>query len=242
MTYFSHSGVEPAIQFVLSNWLPRQPMFYGIYERKVSTMALCKLFEHGVTTNDPRLVTVKIRDVVEPAQNGNRPRTRQQLSNVQQQWVDVPGKKSPEIDLTCDRLSSIAFFLIFQYFSFTVLVKIFKLLVNELNHLNESILFDEESDDSDDDHLNVETDPNQPSNNPTSPKVFHTSDLWCDDEDDEDDQLLKELEQDPIFQTSLNDTLTKFLQNFTTTEKFAEYAQHLSEHEKSVLRGIQVNI
>lgn len=87
------TGVEPAIQFVLSNWLPRQPMFYGTYERKVSTMALCKLFEHGVTTNDPRLVSVKIRDLVEmnAAENGNRRQTRQQTSNVQQQWVDVPG-------------------------------------------------------------------------------------------------------------------------------------------------------
>lgn len=56
-------------------------------------MALCKLFEHGVTTNDARLVSVKIRDVVETAsvQNGNRPRTRQQSNNVQQQWIDVPG-------------------------------------------------------------------------------------------------------------------------------------------------------
>lgn len=87
------TGVEPAIQFVLSNWLPRQPMFYGTYERKVSTMALCKLFEHGVTTNDQRLVSVKIRDIVETSseQNGNRRQTRQQTSNVQQQWVDVPG-------------------------------------------------------------------------------------------------------------------------------------------------------
>lgn len=68
-------------------------MFYGIYERKVSTMALCKLFEHGVTTNDSRLVSVRIRDMVETVQNGNRPRTRQQSSNVHQQWVDVPGTK-----------------------------------------------------------------------------------------------------------------------------------------------------
>lgn len=69
-------------------------MFYGRYERKVSTMALCKLFEHGVTTNDVRLVSVKIRDAVETVQNGNRPRTRQQSGNVQQQWTDVPGKKT----------------------------------------------------------------------------------------------------------------------------------------------------
>lgn len=135
-------------------------------------------------------------------------------------------------------------FLLFHFFLFKsiVLVKIFKLLVNELNHLNESILFDDESDDSDDDHLNVETDPGQSQNCTSPPKVFHTSDLWYEDDEDEDDQLLKELEQDPIFQTSLKDTLTKFLQNFATTEKFAEYIQHLNEHEKSVLRSIQVNV
>lgn len=87
------TGVEPAIQFVLSNWLPRQPMFYGTYERKVSTMALCKLFEHGVTTNDIRLVSVKIRDMVEiNVPNTGRARTRQQTNNIQQQWVDVPGE------------------------------------------------------------------------------------------------------------------------------------------------------
>lgn len=123
-----------------------------------------------------------------------------------------------------------------------VLVKIFKLLIHELNHLNESIVFDDGTDDSDNENLNVETDPNQSLDGASQPKnFFTTSDLWCED-DDEDDELLKELEQDPIFQTSLNDTLTKFLRNFTTTDKFAEYAQHLNEHEKSVLRDIQVNI
>ncbi|XP_031636369.1 importin-9 isoform X2 [Contarinia nasturtii] len=183
------SGTEPAIQFVLSNWLPRQPMFYGTYERKVSTMALCKLFEHGVTTNDVRLVSVTIRDVVElSVPLDGRPRTRRQSSNNQQKWIDVP-----------------------------VLVKIFKLLINDTPTV-------------------------QQQNGNTSQKLFHVSDLWCDDDEDEDDELLKELEKDPIFQTSLNETLTKFLQNFATTERFAEYAQHLNEEEKRILRGIQVNV
>lgn len=103
-------------------------------------------------------------------------------------------------------------------------------------------MFDDESDNSDDDQLNVETDPNQSQNNTSPQKVLLTSDLWYEDDEDEDDQLLKELEQDPIFQTSLKETLTKFLQNFATTEKFGEYAQHLSDSEKNILRNIQVNI
>lgn len=124
------------------------------------------------------------------------------------------------------------------------MVKIFKLLINELNHLNETILFDNESEGTDDDtDLTDETDPNnQPNGGGSPPKVFHTSDLWDDDEEDEDDQLLKELEQDPLFQKSLKETLTNFLQNFATTDKFAEYAQHLNESEKNILRQIQVNL
>lgn len=83
---------EPAIQFVLSNWLMRQHMFYGVYERKISTMALCKLFEYGVTSHDVRLVSVKIRDLAEISsnENSNRPRTRQQ-TGCPQQWIDIPG-------------------------------------------------------------------------------------------------------------------------------------------------------
>lgn len=77
---------EPAIQYVFSNWLSRQHLFYGSYERKVSTMALCKLFEHGVTTEDARLTSVNIRDVVE---SGTVSRTRSQKKNPQQ-WQDVP--------------------------------------------------------------------------------------------------------------------------------------------------------
>lgn len=78
---------EPAIQYVFGNWLSRQHMFYGSYERKVSTMALCKLFEHGVTTEDARLTSVTIRDVVE---SGTVSRTRSQNKLQPQQWHDVP--------------------------------------------------------------------------------------------------------------------------------------------------------
>lgn len=84
---------EPAIQFVLSQWLTRQQMFYGTYERKISTMALCKLFEHGVTTHDSRLTSVIIKDLVEISSptTSSKPRTRQQVA-ASQQWVTIPGE------------------------------------------------------------------------------------------------------------------------------------------------------
>lgn len=48
--------------------------------------------------------------------------------------------------------------------------------------------------------------------------------------------------QDPIFQSSMEENLTKFLQNFSQAELFPEYLRQLTNNEKTVLRGIQVNI
>lgn len=139
---------EPAIQFVLAHWLSRQHLFYGVYERKVSTMALCKLFEHGITTGDGRLTTVSIRDVVDaPANASGRPRTRAQTAGMQQQWVAIP-----------------------------VMVKIFKLLINELQHLKEASLDTQDSDAASDDGDNAEI------LNNSNTRVTHASDLWFEGE------------------------------------------------------------
>lgn len=98
---------EPAMNFVFSNWLSRQHLFYGTYERKVSVMALCKIFEYGVTTADQRLLQVTVKDLVDVPGAGGKGRTRSQTANSQQ-WVSIP-----------------------------IMVKIFKLLINELNNLRE---------------------------------------------------------------------------------------------------------
>lgn len=97
---------EPAMNFVFSNWLSRQHLFYGSYERKVSVMALCKIFEYGVNTQDQRLMQVQIKDLVE-APGAAKTRTRSQTTNSQQ-WISIP-----------------------------IMVKIFKLLINELSNLRE---------------------------------------------------------------------------------------------------------
>lgn len=129
-----------------------------------------------------------------------------------------------------------------------MLVKIFKLLINELNHLKESNMINEESDfNSEDEDGDVDETGNPIGENNTSPgqtghSIFRASQLWFDDDEEDDDQLLQELLQDPIFQTSMDENLTKFLQNFTQAEQFGEYARHLNENEKIILRGIQVNV
>lgn len=52
---------QSALAFVLSEWVSRQRLFLGRYDRKVATVALCKILEYGVTHGDSRLdeITVK---------------------------------------------------------------------------------------------------------------------------------------------------------------------------------------
>lgn len=61
-----------------------------------------------------------------------------------------------------------------------------------------------------------------------------------DDEEDNGQQLMEELLQDPIFQTSMEENLTKFLQNFSRDDHFREFTEHLTAQEKLILQGIQV--
>lgn len=122
-------------------------------------------------------------------------------------------------------------------------MKIFKILINELGNLNESILFDDEEELSEDDSSTEDgTDGTENGGIGGSPKkVLLTSDLFnAEETEEESDQLLKELEQDPIFKSSLNENLTKFLQNFIKAEQFGEFTVHLSDHEKNILSGIQM--
>lgn len=46
---------QSALAFVLSEWVSRQHLFFGNYDRKVASVALCKLLEYGVTHDDLRL-------------------------------------------------------------------------------------------------------------------------------------------------------------------------------------------
>lgn len=66
--------------------------------------------------------------------------------------------------------------------------------------------------------------------------------FFLDDEDDENSQLMEELMKDPIFQTNMEDTLTKFLQNFSREEYFREFTSHLTQTEKHTLQSIQVTV
>uniref|UniRef100_A0A1B0GL39 Importin 9 n=1 Tax=Lutzomyia longipalpis TaxID=7200 RepID=A0A1B0GL39_LUTLO len=78
---------EPAMAFVFGNWLNRHADFYGSYERKVSIMALCKIFEYGVTAKDIRITSVSIKEQVKQPMSASKPRTRSQTVT---EWVAIP--------------------------------------------------------------------------------------------------------------------------------------------------------
>lgn len=56
---------QSALAFVLTEWVGRQHLFSGSYDRKLTTVALCKVLEYGVTHGDSRLkeITVKGEEI-----------------------------------------------------------------------------------------------------------------------------------------------------------------------------------
>ncbi|XP_065721362.2 importin-9 [Drosophila suzukii] len=188
---------EPAMQFVLTNWLSRQNSFFGNYERKVTTMALCKLFEYGVATQDNRLTTITFKELVDDPTDTRR-RTRS-VAATTQKWVTIPA-----------------------------LVKIFKVLISEYQHFQESKT-DEPLTDSEEDG-----EPEDAPGNPAKPRYI--SDLFETDEDNADDeQLLQELLKETNYQGDIADNLQKFLTTFTQNEHFPTFYEHLTEGERLVL-------
>lgn len=55
---------QSALVFVLTEWVGRQHLFIGRYERKVATVALCKILEYGVTQGDRRLEEITVKELV----------------------------------------------------------------------------------------------------------------------------------------------------------------------------------
>ena len=171
---------EPAMQFVFHHWLNKQDMFYGNYERKVTTMALCKVFEYGITTQDNRLTSITVKEIVVVKDDGPpQVRTRSKSRSVLQQTVEIPA-----------------------------LVKIFKLLIHELSYYKEGNLDFETDTDAEDDPStdNIE---DEGAAGDGSPRNRFISDLNFNDEDDDplDDQLMRDLFKDPVFQVNMEEKL-----------------------------------
>ncbi|XP_055510701.1 importin-9 [Leucoraja erinacea] len=217
---------KPALEFVMSEWTSRQPLFYGQYEGKVSTVAMCKLLQHGINTDDKRLQDIMVKgEEVFNADEGIR--TRSKAAKNPERWTNIP-----------------------------LLVKLFKLVIGELSSVMEANISrqsntaewnqdetndmwedqgdnDEEDDDDDDDEGLAGQLLSDMLN--TGGSIRCDDDYYDDDGEDDPDTL-----KDPLYQVDLQAYLTDYLRQFAQQPCYTPFSDHLNEKEKRVLRSIGI--
>uniref|UniRef100_A0A8C7NSG6 Importin 9 n=1 Tax=Oncorhynchus mykiss TaxID=8022 RepID=A0A8C7NSG6_ONCMY len=184
---------KPALEFVMAEWMSRQHLFYGQYEGKVSTVALCKLLQHGLNTNDKRLqdIVVKGEELLGPDEGI---RTRSKSARNPEKWTNVP-----------------------------LLVKVFKLIVNELSSVVEANAIRAAAADwSPGDALQL-----------CNSRAYEN---YYEEDDEEDPDALK----DPIYQIDLQAYLTDFLTQFAHSPCYSMFSGHLNDAERRVLQSISI--
>uniref|UniRef100_A0AAQ5XCP6 Importin N-terminal domain-containing protein n=1 Tax=Amphiprion ocellaris TaxID=80972 RepID=A0AAQ5XCP6_AMPOC len=189
---------KPALEFVMTEWMSRQHLFYGQYEGKVSTVALCKLLQHGLNTDDKRLqdIVVKGEELYSP-EDGIR--TRSKSAKNPERWTNIP-----------------------------LLVKIFKLIINELSTVVEANASRASAADWSQD----------------SGGMWEEQEEDEGEDDDEEDeglagQLLSDLIASNKYGTSIfRAYLTDFLTQFAQQPCYSMFSGHLNTAERQTLQSI----
>ncbi|XP_043573030.1 importin-9 isoform X2 [Chiloscyllium plagiosum] len=212
---------KPALEFVMSEWTSRQPLFYGQYEGKVSTVAMCKLLQHGINTDDKRLRDIMVKgEEIFNADEGIR--TRSKAAKNPERWTNIP-----------------------------LLVKLFKLLIGELSSVMEANISRQSTaadwhqdevndmweDQDDDDEEDDEGLAGQLLSDLLNPGagVRYDDDYYDEDVEDDPDTL-----KDPLYQVDLQAYLTDYLRQFAQQPCYTPFSNHLNEKEKRVLRSIGI--
>uniref|UniRef100_A0A8C6T1T1 Importin 9 n=1 Tax=Neogobius melanostomus TaxID=47308 RepID=A0A8C6T1T1_9GOBI len=196
---------KPALEFVMTEWMSRQHLFYGQYEGKVSTVALCKLLQHGLIADDKRLqdIVVKGEEIYAPEEGI---RTRSKSAKNPERWTNIP-----------------------------LLVKIFKLIINELATVVETNSCKATAADwsqGGDDEEEDEGLAGQLLSDIIASNKY--DDDFYDDDEEEDPDALK----DPINQIDLQAYLTDFLTQFAQQPCYSMFSGHLNNNEKLTLQSI----
>lgn len=190
---------QSALHFVMTEWVARQQMFYGQFERKVSYMALSKLLLHGVQVNDPRLANIQVKGDIICGAGGSRIVTRSKKQ--QEKWTEIP-----------------------------LLVKIFKLLIQELGFSGEQS--DEFSDDEEEGSVS-ESGEEDKENSPRHGELT-AEDFFGDDEsglNGEDPDVIN----DPLYNLDLEGYLKELITGFSSQVYYPQFSTHLNAAEKKVL-------
>ncbi|KAI1230875.1 hypothetical protein IHE44_0008307 [Lamprotornis superbus] len=207
---------KPALEFVMAEWMSRQHLFYGQYEGKVSSVALCKLLQYGINTDDKRLQDIRVKgEEIFNMDEGIR--TRSKSAKNPERWTNIP-----------------------------LLVKILKLIINELSNAMEAnasrqTTADWSQDDSNDMWEDQEEDEDEDEGlaGQFLSDILSTNkydeDYYEDDEEDDPDAL-----KDPLYQIDLQAYLTDFLCQFAQQPCYAMFSDHLNDNEKRVLQAIGI--
>ncbi|XP_052781923.1 importin-9-like [Mya arenaria] len=208
---------KPALEFVLKEWCARQHSFYGAYERKVMVVAMVKLLQHIVSTNDSRLkdIVVEGDEIISASGNGIRTRSKAKV-----EWTTVP-----------------------------VVVKIYKLLINELNNQIESSQSAAQNDSQEDEEEGWEDEEEEGAGDVQLSGQTLSSLLDefagelstfiddAEDEEDDPDALL-----DPVNNVNLLPFLTEFLQSLSQQPYYGTFTAHHTDTEKQILHNININV
>lgn len=207
---------KPALEFVMTEWMSRQHLFYGQYEGKVSTVALCKLLQHGLNTDDKRLqdIVVKGEEIYTPEEGI---RTRSKSAKNPERWTNIP-----------------------------LLVKVFKLIINELSTVVESNTCRANAADWSQDSSGMWEDEEEEGAEEEEDEGLagqllsdiiasnkYDDDFYEDDEEDDPDAL-----KDPINQIDLQAYLTDFLMQFAQQPCYSMFSGHLNNSERQTLQSI----
>ncbi|KAM4699585.1 importin-9 [Discoglossus pictus] len=205
---------KPALEFVMSEWMSRQHLFYGQYEGKVSSVALCKILQYGISSDDKRLQDIKVKgEEIFNMEEGIR--TRSKTSRNPERWTTIP-----------------------------LLVKIYKLIINELSSVIEAnaTRHTEEWTQGDGDDPNdmwEEDDDDEGLAGQLLSDILSSNkyddDYYEDDEEDDPDVL-----KDPLYQIDLQTYLTDFLRQFARQPCFSVFSDHLNENERRILQSIGI--
>lgn len=203
---------KSALEFVLIEWSSRQHLFYGAFERKVSSTALCKLLQHGLGTNDYRIADIQVKgDQIFTKDEGIKTRSKGVLNP--DQWTVIP-----------------------------LFVKIYKLIIHELSNAVESNMIKAEDDDCesdqwDDEDDNEETDETMAGAlSQFAPASAYPGFDQVDEEDDPDAIA------SPLYDINLQVYLTEFLQSFSQQPCYTMFSQHHTPQEKQVLATIGISV
>jgi len=200
-----------ALHFVMSEWVARQSNFFGSYEAKVSIMAIAKLLQHGVNTNDSRLTEITVKgDQIHNAGRSTR------SSAKPEQWTEIP--------LLAKLLK--------------LLVNEMQSVIEEVEDCEEDEDSDEgweDSQDSQDSDSSFSAGPSGDRKIDLS-KLLAPAEEYLDEAEEED----PDCKTDPLYSVDLKQYLITFLREFCVQPYFAEhFAGHLSGGEQQTLRTLQ---